>query len=261
MSDIFDISGRLAVVVGAAGGIGRAIAEGLAEAGAMTIWADKNENAIKEGARESNALGHLAQYRVIDVLDNIAIEELATEFEDAHILVVTPAILVRKTLSDQSEDDFDRQVALNLKSTFLITRAFGDKMAKRGRGSIVGFSSVRASLAEAGSGVYAMTKAGVEQLLRTLAAELGPQGVRVNMIAPSPVDTPLTADVRARADWYDQVTSRSMLRRWATPSDFVGPALLLASDASSFMTGAILAVDGGWTATDGLSRVPNSESG
>lgn len=259
MSAVFDIRGRRAVIVGAARGIGRAIAEGFAKAGAVTVWVDKDEIGIMEGVDEMNAAGHLAQYRVVDVLDNVAIDKLVAEFADAEILVVTPAIIMRKTLANQSEDDFDRQVALNLKSTFLVVRAFGSEMAKRGRGSIIGFSSVRASLAEAGSGIYAMTKAGVEQLLRTLAAELGPQGVRVNIIAPSPVETALTADVRSRADWYDQVCKHSMLRRWATPADFIGPAILLASDAGGFMTGTVLAVDGGWTATDGLSRVPNAD--
>lgn len=252
----FDVAGRTAVVIGAASGIGRAVAQGLADAGAKTVWVDRDEQALEEITRSLTD----AVVRVTNILDRSSVEELANEYADAEILVVTPAILVRKTIADHTEEEFDRQVALNLKATFFVAQAFSRVMADHGRGSIIAFSSIRATLVEPGSAIYAMTKAGVAQLMRTLAAEVGPRGVRVNLIAPSPVETPLTADVRGRGDWYDAVREHSMLRRWGQPEDFVGPVLLLASDAGSFITGAQLAVDGGWTAVDGMARVPEASS-
>ena len=115
------------------------------------------------------------------------------------ILVFTAATNVRKRLVDYTDEEFDRVVDLNLRASFDLVRAFGAGMAERGRGSIIGFASIRAVTVEPGQGVYAATKAGLVQLLRTAAAELGPSGVRVNAVAPGVVETPLTAQIRADA--------------------------------------------------------------
>jgi len=140
---------------------------------------------------------------------------------------------------------------LNLKGTFRLIREFGRGMAERGSGSIIAFSSIRAQTVEPGQGVYAATKAGTVQMLRALAAELGTSGVRVNAVAPGIVETPLTAQIKDSPDWYDAYAQKSVLGRWAKPYEMVGAIVYLASEASSYVTGSFVLVDGGWTAADG----------
>ena len=173
------------------------------------------------------------------------------------MLVFTAATNVRKRVLDYSAEEFDRVVSLNLRASFDLIRAFGAGMAERGRGSIIGFSSIRAVAVEPGQGVYAATKAGLVQLLRTAAAELGPSGVRLNAIAPGIVDTPLTAQIKAEPGVVATRTrDKSALGRWSRPDELAGAVVYLASDASSFVTGSPLFVDGGWTAIDGRYTPP-----
>jgi NAD(P)-dependent dehydrogenase (short-subunit alcohol dehydrogenase family) len=109
---------------------------------------------------------------------------------------------------------------------------------------------------EPGQAVYAATKAAIVQLVRTGAAEFGPDGVRVNAVAPGVVETPLTAPIKANKEWYDAYTAKSVLRRWAQPDEIAAPTVFLASDAASYVTGTVLFVDGGWTAADGRFQPP-----
>jgi NAD(P)-dependent dehydrogenase (short-subunit alcohol dehydrogenase family) len=180
----------------------------------------------------------------------------ARELGAVDVLVFTAATNVRKRLLDYADAEFDRVVELNLRASFDLVRAFGGPMAERGRGSIVGFTSIRAVTVEPGQGVYAATKAGLVQLLRTAAAELGPRGVRVNAIAPGVVETPLTTQIRADPGWEAAYAAKSALGRWAQPSELAGAVVYLASDAASFVTGSVLTVDGGWTAVDGRFDPP-----
>jgi NAD(P)-dependent dehydrogenase (short-subunit alcohol dehydrogenase family) len=246
-SRLFRLDGRRALVVGAGSGIGRESALALAAHGADVVCADLNAAAAETTASMSPGL---SAYE-LDVLDGAAIERAARELGVVDVLVFTAATNVRKRVLDYSEDEFDRVVALNLKASFNLVRAFGAGMVERGRGSIIGFSSIRAVAVEPGQGVYAATKAGLVQLLRAAAAELGPQGVRLNAIAPGIVDTPLTAQIRAVPEWSEAYASKSALGRWATAEELAGAVVYLASDASSFVTGSQLFVDGGWTAVDG----------
>ena len=147
-------------------------------------------------------------------------------------------------------------VELNLKGTFRLVRDFGRGMAKRGAGSSIAFSSIRAQTVEPGQGVYAATKSGTVQMLRALAAELGPRGVRVNTVAPGIVETPLPAQIKDSPDWYDSYAAKSILGRWAQPHEMVGAVVYLASEASSYVTGSCMLVDGGWTAADGRFTPP-----
>ncbi len=254
-SRLFRLDGRRAVVVGAGSGIGRESALALTAHGAEVVCADRDVSA----AEETVGLGGGVSSYALDVLDSEAVSRSAVELAGDHgvdVLVFTAATNVRKRLLDYTGEEFDRVVALNLRASFELVRAFGAGMAERGRGSIIGFSSIRAVTVEPGQGVYAATKAGLVQLLRTAAAELGPSGVRVNAIAPGVVDTPLTAQIRAVPEWSEAYASKSALGRWSHAEELAGAVVYLASDAASFVTGSHLFVDGGWTAIDGRYTPP-----
>ena len=252
-SKLFRLDGRHAVVVGAGSGIGREAALALAAHGARVTCADRDLAAAEETAARG---ANLAAYE-LNVLDETAITTAATELGAVDVLVFTAATNVRKRILDYTGEEFDRVVALNLRASFDLVRAFGKQMVARGSGSIMGFSSIRATTVEPGQSVYAATKAGLVQLLRTAAAEFGPSGVRVNAIAPGVVETPLTAQIKANQAWYDAYAQKGALGRWATPDELAGAVVYLASDASTFVTGSVINVDGGWTAVDGRFNPPN----
>ena len=253
---LFDLSGKTALVVGAASGIGRASALGLADFGAHVIVADLNLEGAAVVVSEIEAKGGQATAASVNLGDGVSVTVLIDGIPKLDVLVCTPAINVRKRLLEYNEEEFDRVVALNLKGNFRLLQAGGRKMVAGGGGSIIVFSSIRSQIVEPGQGVYAATKAGVLQLVRTLAAELAEFGVRANAIGPGVVNTPLTAPIKQNAAWYDAYAKRSALGRWAEPEEMVGAVIYLASQASSFVTGTIHFVDGGWTAIDGRFTPP-----
>jgi NAD(P)-dependent dehydrogenase (short-subunit alcohol dehydrogenase family) len=248
---MFDLTGKRALVVGAGRGIGEAGAQGLAAFGAEVYCADVDGEAAEETAEEIRAQTGRAEALELDMTDYGSVRAAAERIGVPHVLVSTPSVNVRKPLLEITDEEFDRVVDLNLKGTFRLLREFGRGMAERGSGSIVAFSSFRAQVVEPGQGVYAATKSGTVLMLRALAAELGPRGVRVNAIAPGVVETPLTAQIKASPEWYDAYAAKSILGRWAKPHEMVGMIVYLASEASSYVTGACVMVDGGWTAADG----------
>ncbi|SDS76682.1 SDR family NAD(P)-dependent oxidoreductase [Microlunatus soli] len=257
--NLFRLDRRRALVIGAGSGIGRESALALAAHGAEVICADRDLAAAEQTAEHSLTLstgGAAVTARRLDVLDQQAIETAAAELGEIDVVVFTAATNVRKRLLDYSSEEFDRVVSLNLRSAFDLIRAFAPGMAERGRGSMIGFTSIRAVAVEPGQGVYAATKAGLLQLMRTAAAELGPSGVRFNVIGPGVVETPLTTQIRNDPDWYRAYAEKSALGRWSKPSELAGAVVYLASDASSFVTGSQLMVDGGWTAVDGRYTPP-----
>lgn len=172
------------------------------------------------------------------------------------VVVTTPSINVRKPILVYTAEEFDRVLTINLKGTFYVLREAGRQMARQGRGSIIAFASIRAHLVEPGQSAYSATKAGTVQLVRALAAELGPQSVRVNAIAPGIVDTPLTRPITQNPSWHKAYAERNVLGRWASPDEMAGAVVFLASDAGSYVTGSLLFVDGGWTAVDGRFTPP-----
>jgi NAD(P)-dependent dehydrogenase (short-subunit alcohol dehydrogenase family) len=254
--ELFDLTGRHALVIGAGSGIGAAVAEGLADAGATVACADVAAAAAEATAATLTGKGHAASAHAVDITDEAAVDALVAAVPGLDVLVCTPAVNVRKPLLETSAAEFDKVIGLNLRGSFFVMRAAGRRMAAQGRGSIILFSSIRSLTVEPGQGVYAATKAGTLQMIRALAAELGPAGVRANAIAPGVVETPLTEPIKAKPEWYRAYAEKSALKRWAQPSEMVGPAIYLASDAGSFVTGTLTIVDGGWTAVDGRFTPP-----
>src|SRR5690606_4972620 len=248
---LFRLDGRRAVVIGSGSGIGREAALALAAHGASVVCADRDLPAAEETAARCGGTA-----RPLDVLDGDAVRAAGAELE-ADVLVFTAATNVRKRLLADTAVEFQRVVDVKRKASFEVVRAFGAGMVERGRGSIIGFASIRASVTEPGQSVYSATKAGLVQLLRTAAAEFGPSGVRVNAIAPGVVETPLTRQIKDDPGWYGAYAAKSALGRWATAEEMAGAVVYLASDAASFVTGSVLYVDGGWTAVDGRFEPPN----
>jgi NAD(P)-dependent dehydrogenase (short-subunit alcohol dehydrogenase family) len=253
---MFDLAGRTALVVGAGSGMGEAGAHGLAAFGARVFCADVNEQAAEDTAQEIRSQTGKAEALKLDMTDPNSISAALERVGTPDVLITTPSINVRKQLLETTDEEFDRVVNLNLKGTFRLIREFGRGMSERGSGSIIAFSSFRAQVVEPGQGVYAATKSATVQMVRALAAELGPRGVRVNAIAPGAVETPLTAQMKESPDWYEAYAQKNILGRWAKPHEIVGMMVYLASDASSYVTGAFMLVDGGWTAADGRFKPP-----
>lgn len=250
--DLFDLAGRTAVVVGAASGLGQASAFGLADAGAHVVCADLDLTGAKATATViEQRTGSAATAVELDITSTAAVDALVERFPAAEVLVMTPGMNVRKRMTETTDDEFDRVIDINLKGTYRLMRSFGREMASRQRGSIITFASFRAIVVEPGQGIYAAAKAGVVQLTKTLASELGTAGVRVNSILPGPFETPLTEQIKSDEEWWDAYAQKAALGRWGLLHEIAGPVLFLASDASSYVTGHSLLVDGGWMAQDG----------
>ncbi len=163
---------------------------------------------------------------------------------------------MRKTLLNYTVEEFQRVIDVNLKGNFNVLRSAGRIMTAQKRGSIVLFSSIRSQVVEPGQAVYAATKAGILQLVKTAAAEFGPSGVRVNAVGPGVVETPLTAPIKSNPDWYNAYAAKNVFNRWAHSDEMIGPTVFLISDAASYVTGTLLVADAGWLAVDGRFTPP-----
>jgi NAD(P)-dependent dehydrogenase (short-subunit alcohol dehydrogenase family) len=246
---LFDLTGKTAVVLGAASGIGKASAEALAALGASVICADKDRAGVERTARELGGEAHVVDAGSADDVARLAAAAATAGRVD--IAVTTPATHIRKWFLDYSDDEFDRIVSLNLRGVFLFLRAFGRIMRDQGGGSLIATSSMRATTLEPGLAIYGATKAGLTQLVRGLASEVGQHNVRVNAVVPSIVDTALVQPLKARREIFDKLAAHTVFNRWSAPSEVATAVAFLASDAASYITGTALAVDGGWTAIDG----------
>ena len=247
-ASLFDLSGKTALVIGAGSGIGEAIAIGCARHGARVVCLDVNEDAAKRVASQAAAEGAAAEARPLDIRDVTAVDAAFDEADragGADIAICTPSINVRKPILKYSDEELDRVFAVNIKGNFHVLRAAGRVMTARGRGSIILFSSVRSQVVEPGQGAYAATKAGIVQLARAAAAEFGPSGVRVNAIAPGVIETPLTAPIKANADWYNAYAAKSVFNRWGRPEEMGSVVAFLCSERASYVSGETIRVDGG----------------
>lgn len=251
----FSLKGKVALVLGAASGIGRASAEAMGALGAHVICADRDGEGVAATAATLKGEGAGGESHVVDAGRSDDIRGLADAIMAKHkridIAVTTPAIHVRKLMCDYTDEEYDRVVDLNLRGTFYFLRAFGKIMSEQRSGSLIASSSVRATTLEPGLAIYGATKAGIVQMVRGLASELGPLGVRVNAIVPSIVETALVTPLKARPEIFNALASHTVFNRWAEPREVGATVAFLASDAASYITGTAMLVDGGWTAIDG----------
>lgn len=257
--NIFSLEGKTAIVIGGGSGIGEAVVLGAVDAGARVVCLDLREDAARAVTAKAIASGGRCEAGALDFCDSAAVDAAFNRVAATHgldIVICTPGVNVRKPILKYTDEELQRVIDVNIKGNFNVLRSAGRIMTAQKRGNIILFSSIRAQSVEPGQSVYAATKAGVVQLVKTAAAEFGPSGVRVNAIGPGVIETPLTEPIKANEGWYNAYAAKSVFNRWGQPSELVGPTLFLASDAASFVTGTTLYADGGWTAVDGRFTPP-----
>jgi len=249
----FDLEGRVAIVTGGSRGIGFAIAGALADAGAWIVIANRSEQEGQEAARKLVEAGAKALAVPTDVSEKTSIEQMVQkvlrEWGRIDILVNNAGIVVRGPVEAISEEDLDRQYAINLKGLYLTSVAVGQPMKERRRGKVINISSVIAVMALPERGFYSATKAAVSQLTRAFALEWAPYHINVNAIAPGTIRTDLNrAYFEAHPEEAGRLADAIPLKRLGTPQDVAPLAIYLASDASDYVTGQTFLVDGGWSA-------------
>ncbi len=250
--NLFDLSGKVALVTGSTRGIGRGIAEAFARAGAAVVVSSESEADTDITATKFREAGLDVHGVACDVADDMALDRLVAGTRDRFgglDLLVCNAGITGKAQS-WALDDFDRVMAINLRSVVTLTRLALPHLATRGGNAIL-LSSISGLRGNAAINAYALSKAGLAQLARNLAVQWGPQGVRVNAISPGFVRTELSAPLVADEAFMTRRMAMTPLRRPGEVQDVAGAALFLASPAAAFVTGHNLVVDGGTTITDG----------
>ena len=252
MSDqLFSVADQVVLVSGGTRGIGQAIARGFAERNAQVIVTGSKQETV-EAARQALAEAGKVECLVCNVADPAAIEQLVAEviqrYGQIDTLVNVAGVNRRKPTIEVTEADYDFVLDINLKGAFLLSQAVGRHMLQRGSGQQINIASLNTDRPLKNVAPYAMSKAAMGHMIRSLAMEWGDRGVRVNGIAPGFILTDLTAKLWANETMHGWGIANTPQRRLGTPQDMVGTAIFLASAASAFMTGQTLYVDGGFTA-------------
>jgi len=240
----FSLLGKVALVTGASRGIGAALADGLASAGAIVVGVARSEG-------PQQAFTHPVQYLAADVTKDAQelVDRVKSQFGTVDVLINAAGVSVTSDGPDQWQAAFDTTLNLNLRAAYALCLATADLMeAKRAGGSIINVTSINSLVGFPGNPAYVAAKGGLRLLTKALAVDLGPKGIRVNALAPGYIHTDMTAASYADPVRHAQRLNHTCLGRWGEVDDLVGAAIFLASDASRYMTGQDLVIDGGWTA-------------
>jgi len=253
MTHLDELAGKVAWVTGAGRGTGLAVAEGLAAEGAAVILQARSTGDVEEAAEKIRANGGRAVAVASSVTDPDAAEAVVStaleEFGRLDVLVNNAGISpVMRRSEELSDEEWSSVLRTNLDGVFYSSRAASRVMLAQGAGSVINISSVHGSVGYPRLAAYSATKGAVEVLTKTLALEWAGRGVRVNAVAPGYLETQMTAGIRSSARHLESVRSKIPMGRFGRPEEVVGAVVYLASDAAAYVTGSILAVDGGWTA-------------
>jgi len=250
--DLFDLSGRTALVTGSSRGIGLTLARGLGRAGARVVLNGRDADRLSTVAEWLRGEGLMVDIAPFDVTDEAAVDAAVTRIEAdlaaIDILVNNAGMQLRRPLQDFSAAEWHRLLETNLTSAFLVGRAVGTRMLGRGAGKIINVCSVQSELARAGIAPYTATKGALKSLTRGMCADWAPHGICVNAIGPGYFNTELNAALRADPEFDGWLKRRTPARRWGELEELVGVAVFLAAPASDFVHGQIIYVDGGLTA-------------
>lgn len=253
IASAFRLDGRTALVTGAGRGLGRAGAEALAAAGADLILVSRTQRELEDVAGQARAAGVKAQVAVCDVKDGAALRRLFATLEALDIVVNNAGGNIPEPFVDVTEENLDHLLNLNVRAAFLVAQAaarrmLDDPIRKEQGGVIINMSSQMGHVGAAGRTVYCMTKHAIEGLTKAMAVELAPHNIRVNSIAPTFIETPMTAPFFAKPEFRNWVLDRIPRGRLGQLSEVAAAIVFLASPAASLMTGSSLVLDGGWTA-------------
>lgn len=257
---LFDLSGQTAIVTGTSRGLGQYSARALARAGANLILTSRRKESLAEFEKEIQAMGRRTFALELDVRDEASIRRMAAEAEAAfgqiHILVNNAGCNVRKPALDVTWDDWNLVLETNLRGSFFVAQAIARNMVRHGYGRIVNIGSVTSVFGYAGLGPYGASRGGIRQLTMSLADDWGPHGITVNCLAPGWFKTAQNQVLYENQEWVDYLVDRIPLRRPGAPNDLDGAVVFLASDASRYVTGQTLLVDGG-ISTGSMRALPS----
>lgn len=249
--ELFDLSGRVAIVTGASKGLGKSMALALAEAGADVALLARDVENLKSVKETIEGLGRRAEFFVVDVLNkteiDTAIKKALDAFGQLDILVNNAGVNVRKPVLEISPEEWDLVINTNLKGYLLMAQAVVPHMLSRGTGKVINMASILGSVALPSQVAYASSKGGVIQMTKVMALEWATRGIQVNAIGPTYFETPLVAQLRNDPERYNFIVDRTPMGRWGQPDELAGVVVFLASRASDFVTGQTIFVDGGWT--------------